>query len=339
MLYMGKKLTVALSEVSPFVIDSNGVYSGFEIELWEKIATEMKVDFEYEKHSFQELIPLISNKGADIAFASITINEKREELIDFSHPTFNSGLRILLSKNRKNIDFGGTIKTFFVQGFKQLIKPLIFLLVILFILGSILYCIERSNGSIAVSFFPGVFQASWISLSSMLGLDGGFFVYTVGSWSGRLIVALGQIISLTIFGLFIGEISAFVTAKKIRLNIEEPKDLQGKRVATVQGTISEPILKDLGANVIKVSKIGEAYEKLKKNDVDAVVFDAPVLEYYLLNEGAEWADITGGLFDKQDYGYVLQNDSPLRKEVNLALLTIRENGSYDELYKKWFGEV
>lgn len=236
--------------MSPFVMESNGKYSGFEIELWEMIAKEMGANFEYEKHTFQELIPLLNEKKADIAFASITVNEKREELVDFSHPTFNSGLHILLSKNRKNIDFGNTVKSFFTQGYKQFIKPLLVLLVIIFILGSVLFFLEKNNGSLANTYFPGAFQATWIYICSMLGLDGALFVYSVSSWVGRLIVASGQIVSIAFFGLFIGELTAFITTKKIKLNIEEPKDLRDKTVATVKQTTSEVILKELGAIVV-----------------------------------------------------------------------------------------
>ncbi|MBI2181592.1 MAG: transporter substrate-binding domain-containing protein [Deltaproteobacteria bacterium] len=34
---------------------------------------------------------------------------------------------------------------------------------------------------------------------------------------------------------------------------------------------------------------------------------------------------------------VFPDKSPLRKRVNEALLKLRENGAYDQLYKKWFG--
>lgn len=334
-----QKLKVVVSQMPPFIMESNNKYSGFEIELWEMIAKEIGVNFEYKKYNFQELIPMVSKKEADVAFASITVNEKREEIIDFSHSTFNSGLRILLAKNRKNINFGNTIKTLFKEGYKQFIKPLLVLLVIIFILGSVLFFVERNNGSISVSYFPGVLQATWIFLCSMLGLDGALFVYSVSSWIGRLIVSLGQLISLAFLGLFIGELTAFITTKKIRLNIEEPKDLKGKNVGTVQGTTSEAVLKKLGAIVFPFVTIEEAYKKLKKNQIDAIVFDAPILTYYSLNDGSNWSEITGELFEKQEYGFVLQENSILRKDVNLAILTLRENGSYDSLYKKWFGEI
>jgi ABC-type amino acid transport substrate-binding protein len=32
----------------------------------------------------------------------------------------------------------------------------------------------------------------------------------------------------------------------------------------------------------------------------------------------------------------MQDDSSLRKEVNIAILALRESGAYDALYEKWF---
>jgi len=107
----------------------------------------------------------------------------------------------------------------------------------------------------------------------------------------------------------------------------------------VRGTTSESTLKKLGANVVPVDTIDEVYNKLKKNEVEAVVFDAPVRVYYALNDGSDWSEIVGELFNKENYGIVLQEDSILREKINRAILTIKENGYYDTLHKKYFGEV
>ncbi|HYV32989.1 MAG TPA: hypothetical protein VEO53_18015 [Candidatus Binatia bacterium] len=34
---------------------------------------------------------------------------------------------------------------------------------------------------------------------------------------------------------------------------------------------------------------------------------------------------------------MMQLDSPLRRPIDLALLALRENGTYQLLYDKWFG--
>jgi len=332
------KLKVLVSPISPFVEEKDGIYSGFEVELWEAIAREMRVNFEYEKHNFQEIIPMINKSEADIAFASITMNEKREELIDFSHPTFSSGLKILLSKNRGNIDINNSLKDFFKKGYKQFIKPLFYLLLIIFIFGNILFFLERDYGSISHSYFPGVFNATWVSMAVILKTTGNFFVYEVHSWAGRLVMVLAQIASLAALGLIVGSITSFLTSKKIKSIIEGPKDLKGKKVVTVEGTTSEYVLDTFGAIVIPVKNIEEAYEELKNNKVDALVFDSPVLEHYLLNGGNNWSELIGEEFDKQDYAFALPKITHIRKDVNLAILNIRENGVYNNIYKKYFGE-
>jgi len=334
-----RNLKVVVTQNSPFVMESGGKYSGFEVELWEAIAKELGVGFEYEKHLFKELIPLVAEKKADIAFSAITITEKREEIVDFSHSTFKSGLHILLSKNRSKIDFAGTIKAFMSEGYKQLVKPFFVLLIIIFLFGNAVWLAERGSGGLGLSYFPGILRSIWVSLCVIIGSPDALFSFEVNTWTAKFILTFGQLINLAVLGLIIGELTAFITTRKIRLNIEGPADLKGRTVAAVQGTIMIPLLKELGATIVPVVKIDEAYTKLRKSEVDAVVHDAPVLIYYMLNEGAKWAEIAGELFDKQDYGFVLQEGSPFREKVNRALLTIRENGVYDALYKKWFGEA
>ena len=43
-------------------------------------------------------------------------------------------------------------------------------------------------------------------------------------------------------------------------------------------------------------------------------------------------------FDQQNYAFALQQNSPLRKRINRALLALQERGAGTELKRKWFGE-
>ena len=47
--------------------------------------------------------------------------------------------------------------------------------------------------------------------------------------------------------------------------------------------------------------------------------------------------MVGPEFDVAPVAFTFQLESPLRKEVNGALLSLRENGTYQQLYDKWFG--
>ncbi len=334
-----KKLKVGIVPSLPFSVESNDNYSGFEVELWEEIAKELGLAYEYQKFNFQDIIQSVIDGKVDVAFSAITISEKREEVVDFSYPTFNSGLRILLSKSRGKINVKNTIKEFIAQGYKQLLKPIIGLLLLAVLFGNLFWYFEKSGGIISPEYITGVLQSVWVALCTILGSDGGLYVYEITTWAGRFILTLGQLVNLAALGLLIGELTAFITTKKIRLNIETKQDLKGKIVATVAQTTSELVLKDVGAHVISVTKIEDAYKKLNNNEVEAVVFDSPVLVYYANNEGADWAEVVGEVFDKQDYGIMIAEDNDLRKDINVALLGLHESGYYDSLYKKWFGEV
>lgn len=331
-----KRINIAVTPVTPFVMEKDGTYTGFDVELWEMIAQDIGLKFSYTKHHFQDLIALAAKKDVDVAFAAITIKEEREKIVDFSYPTFHSGLRILLAKNRGNIDVTGSITSFLLQGYKHLIKPALVLLLIIVVFGHVLWLAENSSGSMSPMYIPGVFQAVWLSLSIILGADWNA-IYTAQTWLGRAILMGAQLTNLAVLGLLIGEITSFITTRKIRMNIQSARDLRGKVVATVRGTTSETTLKGLGATVVAVTTIEQAYEKLKRGRVEAVVFDAPVLVYYALNEGADWCEVVGELFDEQEYGIMLPPGSRLRKRINVAILNLREHGAYDRLYKTWFG--
>lgn len=89
--------------------------------------------------------------------------------------------------------------------------------------------------------------------------------------------------------------------------------------------------------VIPAKSIDQAYEKLLKGEVNAVVFDSPIILYYARNKGAGKVSVVGPLFDLQYYGFLFPQGSELREPVNRALLKLRTNGIYDKLYSKWFG--
>ena len=95
-----KKIKVAVAHFSPISIVDGKKFSGFEVELWEKVAEEIKVEYKYSKSKFLDIFEKLEKQKVDVAIAGITKTAKREETIDFSHNTFNSGLAILVNKKK-----------------------------------------------------------------------------------------------------------------------------------------------------------------------------------------------------------------------------------------------
>lgn len=123
-------------------------------------------------------------------------------------------------------------------------------------------------------------------------------------------------------------------------DIQEIDDLKGKVVAAKQGTSSYDAVMELDGikEVVPFPNIDQAYMELEKNSADAVVFDLPALLYYINTSGQGKAKVIDGLLEGQTFGIGLPKGSPLTAEINLALEKIKEDGTYDELHEKWFGE-
>jgi len=81
----------------------DGKYTGFNIELWAEIAKRIGVDYELKPMDFNGLIPGLVTGNLDVALAAIFIKSSREKVIDFSHPYFRAGLKVMVLKNNKTI--------------------------------------------------------------------------------------------------------------------------------------------------------------------------------------------------------------------------------------------
>ena len=84
-------------------------------------------------------------------------------------------------------------------------------------------------------------------------------------------------------------------------------------------------------------RIEDCYAGLRNHTFEAVVFDAPVLSYYVAHDGAGIAELAGPIFKDEDYGILFPVGSDLGEQVDQALLSVQEDGEYDLLMQKWFG--
>ena len=69
-----------------------------------------------------------------------------------------------------------------------------------------------------------------------------------------------------------------------------------------------------------------------------MVTQAPLLLYYAAHEGKGRVRVVGPQFESRPLAIMVQLDSPLRKKIDRALVALRENGTYQQIYDKWFGE-
>jgi ABC-type amino acid transport substrate-binding protein len=119
--------------------------------------------------------------------------------------------------------------------------------------------------------------------------------------------------------------------------INGPEDLFGKRVATVEKSTAAEYLAAQGIRAVELEDVEKAYHLLETGRVDAIVYDAPVLQHYASKKAKGKVQVVGLIFKEKSYGIALPRKSDLRDRINIALLQLEESGEYEEVNKKWFG--
>lgn len=122
-------------------------------------------------------------------------------------------------------------------------------------------------------------------------------------------------------------------------SVKDWGDLKGKVIATQTGTTHTAISVDFGAERVHAfEEKDNVIKALKEKKVDAIVVDTPVALYYakhddhLVVAGAPRISKTGLVFA------VKKGNTELQKEINEALKKVKDNGTYDKIYKEWFGD-
>jgi len=85
----------------PFEFQKDGVYVGFDVDIWDAAAKIMGVKYKLQPMDFSGLIPALQTHNLDGAFAGITIKDERKKVVDFSAPYYESGLAVLVKADSK----------------------------------------------------------------------------------------------------------------------------------------------------------------------------------------------------------------------------------------------
>lgn len=134
--------------------------------------------------------------------------------------------------------------------------------------------------------------------------------------------------------------SQAIAVKKGNESIKGPEDLVGKVVAVQIGTTGDLAVSEIeGVEVKRFDTIDKAYMEVMNGRADAVVNDLSEVSYRMkiLPDMHIVATFREG---EEKYGVTLrQEDTDLLEAINQALKRIKESGEYDEIYRKWFGDV
>ncbi|WP_373480091.1 transporter substrate-binding domain-containing protein [Geminocystis sp.] len=326
---------VATKSFPPFAFEENGQYVGFSLDLWSEIAKELNIEYEiYGEESIINLLKSVSEDNTDIGVAGITITSEREQKVDFSYPFFESGLQILVST--KNIS---PLQTFFSLVFSPILwSAILFLLIMIIFAAHLMWYLERKKNSemFPEKYLEGIWEAFWWAVVTVVTV--GYGDKTPKGVAGRILATIWMFTGVVLISYFTASVTSALTIQGLGNNINDFQDLKGKPIGTVKETTAATFLSNTPNYVIEYNTIEEAYVALEEGKINAIIYDSPVLRYYAQGKGSGSVKVVGSVFEPQSYGIALKQNSQYRESINQAILKLKENGTYTQIYQKWFGK-
>jgi polar amino acid transport system substrate-binding protein len=325
----GSTLTIGIKPLEPFVEkDATGTFTGFSIDLWNDIARRNSWKTTYVWYDdIKSLVESARDNTIDGAISGISMTAEREQQVDFSYPMFDAGLQILAADTPAGLDLSHQLRNLISASTG---RYLVVLLLMLVAAGAVTAVVTRSNSR---QRWPrrmadGMFRAAAIGLAGDVGHP--------QRTALKAITLVWLVAGLVFVALFTASVTTQLTVKSIRTGITGVSDLPGKRVVTVRGSTAENYLRHHDVTPRLAPSIDAAYPLLRRGDVDAVVFDSPVLQHHIDSAHDNKESLAGPVFEPEEYGIAFPTGSVLRKKVNGALLQMHADGTYEELRRHYF---
>lgn len=323
----------AIYVAPPFIMNAANGYTGFTWELWQQIAADLKLNYDVrEVPTIAELLQLVHDGQVDVGVADLSITADRYQVMDFSQPYFDAGLRIMIDEDR-------------TTGLRTLISDLretghlrvyAWIGVVILIATIVLTLIdrrwhpefpERWRDGLAESFHHVMSVATSGSTShrNLLG--------SLGTVLGAVWLACGVVVVAYVTS----SITSVMTASAIKHQINSAADLTGKHVGALAGSTGESYCRDAMLDVQPFNSMDEAVKALLKGQIAAIVRDAPVLEWFDTAHPELPVTVVGPVFRTEKYGFAFPAGSPLTRQVSEAILGLKDRGVLDKLRTKYFG--
>lgn len=324
-------LVISTVHRPPFAFIEQGNPTGFSIDLMTAIAKELGYVVQFDlQPTFGDMLEAVRRANSDGAIANISITAAREGEMDFSQPIFESGLQILLPAETGTVQRFGSVLT------REILFVVLGALALLWGGGFVMWMLERRHQP----YFDrplreAMFPSFWWALN--LVVNGGFEERMPMSRFGRLFATMLVVSSLFVVSVFVATITAAVTVEALQESVDSINDLEGRRVATVSNSTSADFLANRDITFTGYDNPGAMFDAFAAGEMDAVVFDGPILAYYVQGKGGRHARLVERVYRPENYGIALPTGSLVREEINRTLLRLREDGTYDDLIDRWFG--
>uniref|UniRef100_A0A3Q3Q248 Glutamate receptor n=1 Tax=Monopterus albus TaxID=43700 RepID=A0A3Q3Q248_MONAL len=348
----------------------SGIYikrccKGFCIDILKKIAKSVKFTYDLYlvtngKHgkkingTWNGMVGEVVLKNAHMAVGSLTINEERSEVIDFSVPFIETGISVMVSRSNGTVSPSAFLEPFsadvWVMMFVMLLLVSAMAVFIFEYFSPVGYnrCLADGKEPHGPSFTIG--KAIWLLWG--LVFNNSVPVQNPKGTTSKIMVSVWAFFAVIFLASYTANLAAFMIQEEYVDQVtglsdkkfQHPNDFSPPfRFGTVPNGSTERNIRnnypEMHSYMTKYHQrnVNEALQSLKAGKLDAFIYDAAVLNYMAgRDEGCKLVTIGSGyIFATSGYGIAIQKESLWKRHVDLAILQLFGDGEMEELESLW----
>ncbi|XP_053467411.1 glutamate receptor, ionotropic, N-methyl D-aspartate 2Ca [Ictalurus furcatus] len=338
---------------------------GFCIDILKKLSRNIKFSYDLYlvtngKHGklvrgvWNGMIGEVVYKKADMAIGSLTINEERSEIIDFSVPFVETGISVMVARSN------GTVSpSAFLEPYSPAVWVMMFVMCLTVVAVTVFVFEYFSpvgyNRSLVSAKDPGgptftIGKSVWLLWGIVF--NNSVPIENPKGTTSKIMVLVWAFFAVIFLASYTANLAAFMIQEQYIDTVSGLSDKKFQkpqeqyppfRFGTVPNGSTERNIRsnypEMHSHMVKYNQKGveDALNSLKTGKLDAFIYDAAVLNYMAgKDEGCKLVTIgSGKVFATTGYGIALQKESRWKRPIDLALLQFLADGDTQKLQTVW----
>ncbi|XP_038608751.1 LOW QUALITY PROTEIN: glutamate receptor ionotropic, NMDA 2D [Tachyglossus aculeatus] len=295
---------------------------------------------------------------ADMAIGSLTINEERSEIVDFSVPFVETGISVMVARSN------GTVSpSAFLEPYSPAVWVMMFVMCLTVVAVTVFIFEYLSpvgyNRSLATGKRPGgstftIGKSIWLLWA--LVFNNSVPVENPRGTTSKIMVLVWAFFAVIFLASYTANLAAFMIQEEYVDTVSGLSDRKFQRpqeqypplkFGTVPNGSTEKNIRsnypDMHSYMVRYNqpRVEEALMQLKAGKLDAFIYDAAVLNYMARkDEGCKLVTIgSGKVFATTGYGIALHKGSRWKRPIDLALLQFLGDDEIEMLERLWLSGI
>ncbi|MDT0641438.1 transporter substrate-binding domain-containing protein [Zunongwangia sp. F363] len=327
-----ENLVVGVYSQPPYMIaDDKGNWDGISIRLWRAVADRLDAKYQLKEISRDSAVTALANQVDVVLLKDVTADA--EEQIDFSHIYHKAEMGVASSQS---MSLSSIAKAFFNKRFWYIAGMLS---VLLLIVGSIIYFIERGSNEDNFggerSVVRGIGSGFWWAGVTMTTI--GYGDKSPVTFWGRAVALIWMLVAMAVTAVLTASlVSAVMGNSSSKINI--PEDLRDMKMVAVQSSFAADYLQKERIPFKEVENISEALKTVRDQKADAVLNNVPVMRYTINNDPDLSLKVQPINMDPHYYAFGLAQGDSLREPLNLAMLKVMNSSLWQQELERYVPE-